>query len=202
MVAARRLRLALGALLALAFVAPASADPKSEIMAAHQKLVERGKFRLTSVTESGGQTTRTEAMVEWPDRYYMKNDTGGQKNEMIILPAGTWMKQGGTWMKFPMDMSAMIKSMTPDAMKKAYDGMSNLREIGATEIDGRAATGYAYDSKVTMMGVTSTSSVKMWIDDDTGLPLRQEIDGEAMGSGSTTVQDYDYETAVSIKAPE
>lgn len=202
MAAARIVRIASVALLGLAFATPALAGPKEDIMAAHQKLVERGKFRLTSVTEGGGQITRTEAMVEWPDRYHMKTDAGGQKNEMIILPAGTWMKQGGTWMKFPMDMSAMIKSMTPEAMKMAYDGISNLREIGAMEIDGRDATGYAYDSRVTMMGVTSTSSVKMWIDDETGLPLRQEIDGEAMGTKSSTVQEYDYEAAVSVKAPE
>lgn len=198
----RIVRLAALALLPLALAGPALGGPKEDIMAAHQKLVERGKFRMTSVTEGGGTTARTEAMVEWPDRYHMKTDAGGQKSEMIILPAGTWMKQGGSWMKFPMDMSAMIKSMTPDAMKQAYDGMSNLREIGASEINGRDATGYAYDSKVTMMGITSTSSVKLWIDDDSGLPLRQEIDGEAMGTKSTTVQDYDYETAVSVRAPD
>jgi hypothetical protein len=189
-------------LLALSLALPALAGPKEDIMAAHQKLVERGKFRMTSVTEGGGDTTRTEAMVEWPDRYHMKIDAAGQKNEMIIIPGGTWMKQGGQWMKFPMDMGAMIQSMTPEAMKKAYDGMSNIREIGSAEVEGRDATGYAYDSKVTMMGVTSTSSVKLWIDDDTGLPLKQEIDGEAMGTKSTTVQVYDYESPVSVRAPQ
>lgn len=202
MAAARIVRIASAALLALAFAAPALAGPKEDIMAAHQKLVERGKFRMTSVTEGGGDTTRTEAFVEWPDRYHMKVDAAGQKNEMIILPAGTWMKQGGTWMKFPMDMSAMIKSMTPEAMRKGYEGMGNVREIGSAEVEGRDATGYAYDSKVTMMGITSTSSVKLWIDDDSGLPLKQEIDGEAMNTRSLTVQVYDYETPVSVKAPD
>ncbi len=112
------------------------------------------------------------------------------------------MKQDGRWMKFPMDMGAMIKSMTPEAMKKAYEGMSNIREIGSAEVEGRDATGYAYDSKVTMMGFTSTSSVRVWIDDETGLPLKQEIDGKAMGTRSTTVQVYDYETPVSVRAPD
>lgn len=189
-------------LLALSLALPALAGPKEDIMASHQKLVERGKFRMTSVTEGGGDTTRTEAMVEWPDRYHMKIDAAGQKNEMIIVPGGTWMKQGGQWMKFPMDMGAMIQAMTPEAMKKGYEGMTNIREIGASEVEGRDAIGYAYDSKVTMMGITSTSSVKIWIDEDTGLPLKQEIDGEAMGSKSTTVQVYDYETPVSVRAPE
>lgn len=189
-------------LVAFAFALPVLAGPKEDIMASHQKLVERGKFRMTSVTQGGRESTRTEAMVEWPDRYHVKVDAAGQKNEMIIVPGGTWMKQGDQWIKFPMDMGAMIKSMTPEAMKKAYEGMANVREIGASEVGGRAATGYAYDSKVTMMGITSTSSVKLWIDDDTGLPLKQEIEGKAMGTASTTVQVYDYDTPVAVRAPE
>lgn len=197
-----RIAVSAAMLFALAVAPPATAGPKEDIMAAHQKLVERGKFRMTSVVEGGGTTSRTEAMVEWPDRYHMKVDASGQKSEMIIVPGGTWMKQGGQWMKFPMDMGAMIKSMTPEAMEKAYEGMSNIREIGSAEVEGRDATGYAYDSRVTMMGITSTSSVRLWIDDDTGLPLKQEIDGEAMGTKSNTVQVYDYDTPVAVRAPQ
>lgn len=195
-------RFAFAVAVSLLVVAPVVADPEAEIMAAHEKMVERGKFRLSSVTEGGGQTSRTDAQVEWPDRYHMKIDAGGQKSEMIILPSGTWMRQGGQWMKLPMDMGAMIKAMTPEAMRKAFEGMTNLRQIGSTEIAGRAATGYAYDSRSTMMGVTSTASVQIWIDDRSGLPLRQQIDGEAMGTRSKTVQDYDFDSPVSVRAPD
>jgi outer membrane lipoprotein-sorting protein len=190
------------ALLVLAIAAPVHADPKADIMAAHQKMLEKGRFRMTGTTVGDGQTTRMESAVVWPDRYHMKMDAGGSVTEIIVIPGETWMKQGDSWMKLPMDMGAMIQSMTPEAMRKAFDGMSNIRELGSESIDGRDAVGYAYDSRVEMMGVTSTSSVRLWVEEDTGLPIRQEIDGEAMGTRSKTVHDYVFDPAVDVRAPK
>lgn len=194
-------RLAAIALLALALALPAHADPKADIIAAHQKMMEKGRFRMTGSTVSDGKTTKMESAVVWPDRYHMKMDAAGSVNEIIVIPGETWMKQGGSWMKLPMDMSAMIQSMTPEAMRKSFEGMSNVRELGSESIGGRDAVGYAYDSKVEMMGITSTSSVRLWVDEDSGLPIRQEIDGEAMGTRSKTVQDYAFDASVEVQAP-
>jgi hypothetical protein len=165
-------------------------------------MMEKGRFRMTGTTVGDGQTTKMERAVVWPDRYHMKMDAGDSVTEIIVIPGETWMKQGDSWMKLPMDMGAMIKSLTPEAMRKAFDGMSNIRELGSESIDGRDAVGYAYDSKVEMMGITSTSSVRLWIDEDTGLPIRQEIDGEAMGTRSKTVHDYVFDPAVEVRAPK
>lgn len=192
------------ALLPLAFAlvaAPAVAGPKEDIMASHQAMMEKGRFTMKGTTTSKGDVTRMETKVIWPDRYHMRMETGGTQMEYVILPAGTWMNQGGSWMKLPMDMSKMVASMTPEAMKKTYEGMSNVRELGTDTVDGADAKVYAYDSKVTMMGFTSQSAVKLWIDADSGLPLKQEIDGEAMGTRSSTVQTYDFDTTFEIRAP-
>jgi outer membrane lipoprotein-sorting protein len=195
-------RFAAAVLLALAVATPALADPKADIMAAHAKMLEKGKFRMTGTSVAGDQTTRMDSVVVWPDRYHMKMDGAGGPTEIIVIPGETWMNQGGSWMKLPMDMSAMIQSMTPEAMRKSFEGMTNVRELGSESIDGRDAVGYAYDSKVEMMGITSTSSVRLWVDEDTGLPLRQEVDGEAMGVKSRTVQDYVFDPAVEVRAPK
>jgi outer membrane lipoprotein-sorting protein len=195
-------RFAVAALLALAAATPVHADPKADIMAAHGKMMEKGRFRMTGTSVAGDQTTRMESAVVWPDRYHMKMDGAGGINEIIVIPGETWMKQGGSWMKLPMDMSAMIQSLTPEAMRKSFEGMTNVRELGSESIGGRDAVGYAYDSKVEIMGITSTSSVRLWVDEDTGLPLRQEIDGKAMGVSSKTVQDYVFDPAVEVRAPK
>jgi outer membrane lipoprotein-sorting protein len=181
--------------------APVFAGPKEDIMASHQAMMEKGRFTMRGTTTSKGDVTRMESKVIWPDRYHMRMDTGGTQMEYVILPAGTWMNQGGSWMKLPMDMSKMVASMTPEAMKKTYEGMSNVRELGTETVDGTEARVYAYDSSITMMGFTSNSSVKLWIDADTGLPLKQEIDGEAMGTKSTTVQTYRFDESFEIRAP-
>lgn len=202
MATARIVRFVSAALFALAFATPALAGPKEDIMAAHQAMMEKGRFTMRGTTTSNGDVTRMENKAIWPDRYHMRMETGGTRMEYIILPGASWMKQGGTWMKLPMDMSRMVASLTPEAMKKTYDGMSNVRELDGERVDGAEARVYAYDSTVTMMGVTSRSAVKIWIDTDSGLPLKQEIVGEAMGTTSTTEQTYDFDADFEIRAPE
>ncbi len=189
------------AVLLAGFAAPAVAGPKEEILAAHEAMVAKGKFRTVGVSESDGTTTRIENTVVWPDRYAMRADTDGSVMEYIILPGTTWMKQGGQWMKLPMDMSRMIQSMTPEAMRQAYEGMSNVEQLADDSVDGRDAEVYRYDSRVTVMGITASSKVTLWIDTDTGLPLKQEVDGEAMRTKSRTVQTYTFDDSIEINAP-
>jgi hypothetical protein len=86
-------------------------------------------------------------------------------------------------------------------MKSAMTGTTNIKELGASEINGQAVRGYEYDSTATVMGTSSSAHVKMWIGTGTGLPVRQEIDGSAMGHKSHTVQDYDFTSPVKIEAP-
>ncbi len=183
------------------FAAPVLAGPKEDILAAHEAMVAKGKFRTAGVSESKGSTTRIENTVVWPDRYAMRADTDGTVMEYIILPGSTWMKQGGEWMKLPMDMSRMIQSLTPEAMRQAYEGMTNVEQLADDDVDGRDAKVYRYDSQVTMMGITASSKVTLWVDADTGLPLKQEVDGEAMRTKSHTVQTYTFDDSIQISAP-
>jgi len=183
------------------FAAAAFAGPKEDILAAHEAMVAKGKFRMVGVSQSKGSTTRMETTVVWPDRYAMRADTDGTVMEYVILPGSTYMKQGGQWMKLPMDMSRMIESLTPEAMRKAHEGMTNVEQLADDTVDGRDAKVYRYDSRVTMMGITAGSTVTLWIDTDTGLPLKQEVDGEAMRTKSRTVQTYLFDDGIEISAP-
>ena len=185
------------ALVFLAFSGSAFADAKADIVAANQKLMEKSKFRMTGTTTSGGKTMNMWAEVDWPDRYHMRTDDV----EFIILPGKTWMKQGGQWQALPMDMSAMVKSMSPEAVKQAEANMANVKEIGAETIDGKSTTAYEYDTSMKMMGITAKSHVKVYIDGD-GLIVRQESTGEAAGQNSVTKHDYEYDESIDITAPQ
>lgn len=185
------------ALLFLAFSGSAFADAKADIVAANQKLMEKSKFRMTGTTTSGGKTMNMWAEVDWPDRYHMRTDDV----EFIILPGKTWMKQGGQWQALPMDMSAMVKSMSPEAVKQAEANMANVKEVGSETINGKSTTAYEYDTSMKMMGITATSHVKVYIDGD-GYIVRQESTGEAAGQNSTTVHDYEYDESIDITAPQ
>lgn len=187
------------AALALLACAPAAfADVKADVMAAHEAMVEAGKFRTVGTVTSKDGTQELWSEVHWPDRFHARNAGG----EFIMLPGQTWMKQpGGEWMAMPMDMGAMVKSFTPDAIREAYENMTNEKELGESRLGDKTVRGYEYDTTATIMGIKATSHVKVWVDTATDLVIKQEIDGEAMGQKSRTVQTYAYDPAISIDPP-
>lgn len=193
----RRFRFLAAALAALVLPLAALAGPKEDILAAHQKMLEKGKFRITGTTTSKKNTTALWMEVEWPDRYHMRNADA----EFIIVPGRTFMKQGNQWMPFPMDMSNMIRHLTPEAMRQGYEAMRDVQDLGTEDVDGRPARVYAYATSGEIMGIRSDSRVKLWIDADSGLVVKQVVDGEAMRIPSTTEQRYEYDPSIAIRAP-
>jgi hypothetical protein len=185
---------------AVVAVAPAlvPAATQSDLMTTFAAMEKAGKFRTEAVTTTAdGKSIKRSIEVQWPDRYHMVTE----QMEVIIVPGKTYMKHGGAWQPFPVDMGKMIESLRADATKKAFEGTTNLREIGTGNVNGHAAQGYEYDSSSSVMGTTATSHVKLWVDPATRLPLRQEVDGEALGHKSHTVQDYQFDPAILIEAP-
>ena len=182
---------------ALLLAAPAHADPKADILAAHEAMMAKGKFRTETRSISSGETTVSTNEVQWPDRFHMKS----KDMEMIILPEGTWMNQGGQWMKMPMNMAGMVKQLTPDAIKQSYDNMTNVQQLDDAEVEGEAVHVYEYDTTATIMGIKADSHVKLYVGKSSGLILRQDVDGKAMGVGSQTISTYTYDPDINIQAP-
>lgn len=184
--------------LALLACAPAAlADVKTDVLAAHEAMVKAGKFRMVGTTSSGKDTQEMWSEVHWPDRFHSR--TAG--SEFIMVPGKTWMKQGGQWMAMPMDMSAMVKSMTPQAIRDTFANMQNEKDLGETTLDGRKVRVYEYDTSATIMGIKADSHVKVYIDPATHLMVKQEVDGSAAGQKSRTVQTYEYDDTISIDPP-
>ena len=121
--------------------------------------------------------------------------------EAIILPGKSYIKQGGNWQLMPVDISQMVTGFRAEMMKNSIANTTNVKELGPSEINGHKVKGYEYDSTATVMGQSSSAHCKMWLDVDTGLPVRQEVDGSAMGHKSHTIQDYDFTSPVKIEAP-
>ena len=184
---------------ALLACAPAAwADVKADVMAAHDAMVKAGKFRMVGTVTSKHGTQELWSEVHWPDRFHARNAGG----EFILLPGKTWMKQpGGEWMAMPMDMGAMVKNLTPAAIREQFENMTNEKELGESRLGNRTVRGYEYDTSAKVMGIEAKSHVKVWIDPQTNLVLKQEVDGEAMGQQSKTVQTFAYDDSISIDPP-
>ena len=187
----------LAALALLAFAPATFADVKSDVLASHEAMLKAGKFRMVGTTTSGKDTQEIWSEIVWPDRVHARNAGG----EFIVLPGKTWMKQGGEWMLMPMDMSAMMKAFSPGAIRESFDNMKNAKDLGEQELDGKTARVYEYDTSASVMGIKAESHVKVYIDPETKLVVRQEADSTAMGQKSKTVQDYQYDASISIDPP-
>lgn len=185
------------ALLAVTVSLPVLADAKEQILATYQAMVKVAKFRISGTSTSKRGSAQIEQKVVWPDRFHVKT----QGTEIIIVPGGTYMKQGAQWMRFPADMTQMVKQLTPEAMKQGYDNMTNIKDLGEQDLDGKTAHVYEYDTQATIAGITAKSHVKLWIDVDSNLPLRQETAGEAMGMSSTTIANYTFDPSLQVEAP-
>jgi hypothetical protein len=194
-------RLLLAVLLFVCTPLASAEDVVDVLRRSHAAMIDQGAFVTEMTADSGGRKVQTRVEVVWPDRYHMTSSGGGADTEVIILPGTTWMKQGGQWMKLPMDMGQMIQAFQPDAMKQSIDNIANAEELPQDSVDGKAARVIRYDTQATVMGVRSKSTVKAWLDADTLLPLMQEIDGEAMGMRSRTTQRYSYPDGLTIEAP-
>lgn len=194
--------LLLSLLLTALAVPAAQAETVADVLRrSHAAMVERGSFVAEIRADAGGRTVDSRVAVIWPDRYHMTSTGGGTDMETIIVPGGSYMKQGGEWMKLPMDMGQMIRAFQPDAMEQSLANLANAEELPAETVDGRRARVFRYDTSARVMGIRSSSTVKVWLDADTLLPIQQEVDGEAMGTKSRTTQRYSYPDALRIEAP-
>ncbi len=176
-------------------------DAVEVLRRSHEAMVKRGYFVCEMTADAGGRNVDSRVEVVWPDRYHITSSGDGVNTELIVVPGSTWMKQGGQWMKLPMDMGQMIKAFQPDSLKEALDGITNAEELPRDSVDGKSARVFRYDTQGTVMGVKSKSTIKTWLDEETLLPLMQEVDGEAMGMRSRTTQRYSYPDELKIEAP-
>ena len=93
------------------------------------------------------------------------------------------------------------KQLTPDAIKQSYDNMTNVQQLDDAEVEGEAVHVYEYDTTATIMGIKADSHVKLYVGKSSGLILRQDVDGKAMGVGSQSISTYTYDAGINIQAP-
>jgi hypothetical protein len=190
--------LLLGALPALAL--ESSSDARAELIGSWQKMTAQRDlaFRVTSTIDMGKRAPmKSLTKVRWPNRFHMKND----QSEMVILPAGTWMKLDGNWMKMPIDMQKAVAQFTPEVTRQSMEMMQNVRFVGLDNVGVQPVKVYTYDFDGKIMGIRSSGTSKVFLSVASGYPLRIETTGKAMGKTSTTINEYEYDDSIRIESP-
>ena len=192
----------LAALLLTCGVAAAATDANTAVrtlLGESFKAMQASKsFRSTSIVEERGNKVTVQNDTVWPDRFHVRSDG----REFIFVPGGTWTRQGdGAWSQLPVDMSEMVKSLSPDAMNQSLANLANGKLLGTEVVNGKSATVLEYDTHATVMGIATRSHVKVWLDANSMLPIKQQAEGSAQGVQSKTFTLYDFAARIKIEAP-
>jgi hypothetical protein len=185
------------ALAAVSFASPVRADARDAVLAAHRATMA-ARVRVEMVSSTGGQQARSTVLYDSAQRVHLKSD----RMEMIVLPEGTWMRNGDAgWTKPPFDASAIVRQLVPESIEQMQKGLSNVVDEGAAEFDGRPAHAYRFDVAMTMMGISVTSHSRILVGAD-GRIVQSVTDGEALGKMTHSEQTYHYDDAIRVVAPK
>ncbi|MBN8726234.1 MAG: hypothetical protein J0H15_00835 [Xanthomonadales bacterium] len=184
------------ACLFLAAPALARADAKADLLAAQQKMMD-SRFITEIVSTSDGDDTRVEGRFDTMKRIHMVTPQA----EIIVLPEGTWMKTGDSWMKSPIDMSNMIKSFMPDVASDLANTISNVKDEGMQKVGDLSLRAISYDQEMSVMGQTVKSHNTVYLD-GTGRVVRSKSTGTAMGQTTSSVQSIRYDDSIRVQAPK
>src|SRR4051812_15828387 len=177
----------------------AGADPKQEVIEASKKFV--GLPHLSAKMDGMGQT-EIKSQVDYvaPDRYHIMYLGGtGAGMEMIMIGDDFYMKTAGKWMKSPGANAGAIPTLRDSFTDEGLKTLSDVKYEGSDSVDGKSANVYTYKN-VTPKGQYPFSS-KIWIGQDTGLPMKIVVDYTNGVLKQMTV-NYDSETPVTIEEPK
>lgn len=184
--------------LLLLMASPALADCKSDFAALIDKGLAAKSYEMTMTGSSAGQQMNITARVTLPDRFHVKMPD----MEVIMIPQGIWMIEGGKWMQLPTEMTEMMKPMLDQVTRspqEKLDKVENLECLGPKIVDGVTFDSYSFISSDEFAGIRSQVKVTAFADPSTGLISRMEIDGGPQG---IVVQTIRHDDTIEIKPPK
>ncbi len=171
-------------------------EARSAVLKSLDAVRQAGPYRVIStITSESGAQVRSTSEVILPDRFHLISN----EQETLVIGSTTYILQNGKWVLFPADMSRILSGMI--GANEAEHGLSAFQWVGSDTLDGSTATVYQYEFTRQVEGAPLTSTVKIWVDSDTGLPVRQEIEGTASGAKLQTEQVIEYDSSIRIEEP-
>ena len=185
-------------------VAPApSGNAKDAIIAALQATLKAGPYRTKSTIVSDSGTINMTGEMIPPDKLHTTMKATDFEMENIIIGDKGWIKQGGKWAVSPMSGKAALESAFQNLTAEQLGiTVSDAKAVGTEAVNGEQARVYTYTSTTDVGGSGKIiSAVKLWVSVKSGLPIKQEIAGEAGGVKSNTVQTIEYDPTISVVPP-
>lgn len=176
-----------------------SGDAQEVVVNAMAAQMAGGPYRAMTTIDADGTITEMTAEVIPPDKMHIV--ISGGTLEMIMVDGTAWSKSGDTaWAQ--MGSPEMMQGIF-DSVRGQVDGstFSNVQLVGSEPVYGVATDVYSFTSSIGEGAEAVTSEVKLWINNATGLPVRMESTSVANGVSTHTVQNIEYDNAITIEAP-
>ena len=168
--------------------------------AAMAKMISAGAHHVsqTSALKGGATTDTTETDIIPPNLLHMvMSSNGNVVDEFYVVDGTLYTNTQGTWTQKPGGGQAYIDAINgvpvagmPEAVR------ANGKVAGVEVLSGKPAIVYSYDSTIKSFNITSTITV--WVDQVSGLPIKQEI---ADAKGTIMDQVITYDSGITITLP-
>ena len=177
--------------------ATGGSDPKADVVAASKKFLELPYF--TANMEGMGEIPiKSQVAYAAPDRFHVKYLGGtGSGMEMIWIGNDMYMNANGKWSKMPTAQTS-IPNLRDSFTEEGLKTLSDVKFEGEDTVDGKPALAYSYKN-VTPGGDYPFTS-KIWVGEDTGVPMKNYVEYDNGTLKNMTV-NYDTETKVTIDPP-
>lgn len=181
--------------------APAAGDdPVAVVSNAMAAQFNGGPYRAVTTVESEGTITEMTAEVVPPANMHII--IGGGNMEVILLDGTLWSKTGGSeWMQMgsPEMMQGMFDMISGQIERSE---LTNVQFVGSEPVMGEQADAYTFTSTLGEGEQAMVSEVKLWISQASGLPVRMESTSSGAGVTSKATQTIEYDSSITIEAPE
>ncbi|HUR96853.1 MAG TPA: hypothetical protein VMZ26_02175 [Pyrinomonadaceae bacterium] len=177
--------------------ATGGSDAKADVVAASKKFIDLPFF--TANMEGVGQTEiKSQVQYAAPDRYHVKYLGGtGAGMELTWVGKDSYMNSNGKWTKMP-SANSSIPTLRDSFTEEGLKTLTDVKFEGEDTVDGKAALLYTYKN-VTPVGNYPFTS-KMWIRQDTGVPMKVYVE-YTNGTLKNMTVNYDTESKVTIEPP-
>jgi hypothetical protein len=176
-----------------------SGDARAAVLQAIQAHLAAGPYRVTASTTAGENTIAMHGEVILPDKFHLFSSvSGGPEREYIIIGPATYAHVNGVWSSLQLDLSGMVANFI-DRLDPTT--ISDVVRVGPEDVNGTPAIAYTFTYTNTIDGALITNQDKLWVGMESGLPVKQAVDGDSDGTAYHSEQVIEYDSTITIEAP-
>lgn len=181
-----------------------AADCSQRVAEAFEKQRENGSFRMKTrmFNERGVVFMTVDYQLPFKMKQRIKVLTDPEAVETILIAEDAWSTASGKWEKLSGEMTQTLSKEMQDSVVSPPKDPLRYECAGTSEIDGRNLEHFTASHRTLSGKIESNTPIRhLYIDPDSGLPLRNTVTPVEAPEKPFFQADYSYPTDISIDPP-